>query len=80
MHGMVAGTFANRVFDDPRGRNSDWCTGNEFTIENSWLNWVILREGPGFFCKSLGEQGRKQRMLKAYRHRMVKKIEGATSG
>ena len=80
MHGMVAGTFADRVFDDPRGRNSDWRTGNEFEIGNSWLNWLILREELGFFCKSLGEQGRKQRMLKAYRHRMVKKIEAATSG
>jgi hypothetical protein len=61
MHGMVAGTFADRVFDDPRGRNSDWRTGNEFAIGNSWLNWLILREGPGFFARAwASKEGNKE--------------------
>ncbi|PSS10958.1 hypothetical protein M430DRAFT_61324 [Amorphotheca resinae ATCC 22711] len=52
MHVYVSGAFHDRVFDDPRGRNSDWRTGNEFGINNSWLNWLVFREGPSFFRRA----------------------------
>ncbi|KAF4627936.1 hypothetical protein G7Y89_g10214 [Cudoniella acicularis] len=48
----LAAVFHDRVFDDPRGKNSDWRIGNEFGYGNSWLNWLVLREGPNFFAKA----------------------------
>jgi hypothetical protein len=52
MHRCVAVVFADRVFDDPRGKVSGWRTGNEYSRRNSWLNWLILREGPSYFAKA----------------------------
>lgn len=52
MHGYLSSVFRDRVFDDPRGKSSDWRTGNEFAMGNSWLNWLVLREGPNFFTKA----------------------------
>ena len=56
MHGVSSRTFADRVFDDPRGKASDWRTGNEYTIGNSWLNWLVLREGPRLFIRAWGSK------------------------
>jgi len=52
LQGYLLAVFKNRVFDDPRGKSSDWRTGNEFGSSNSWLNWLVLREGPNFFAKA----------------------------
>ena len=49
MRTTISNAFRDRVFDDPRGKNSDWRTGNEYTLCNSWLNWLVLREGPHFW-------------------------------
>jgi len=48
----IANAFTDRVFDDPQGKSSDWRTGNEYTQANSWLNWLVLREGPQFFVRA----------------------------
>lgn len=40
------------MFDDPRGKNSDWRTGNEFGLGGWWVNWLVMREGPKFFAKA----------------------------
>lgn len=50
MHGIISSTFADRVFDDPRGKTSNWRTGNEFSSQNSWLNWLVLRGRTEFLC------------------------------
>jgi hypothetical protein len=61
LHSYLAAVFRDRVFDDPRGESSDWRTGNEFGIGNSWLNWLVLREGPNFFAKAWGsKEGNKE--------------------
>ena len=52
LHKYLSAVFRDRVFDDPRGKSSDWRTGNEFAMGNSWLNWLVLREGPNFFAKA----------------------------
>jgi len=52
LHSYLSAAFRDRVFDDPRSRNLDWRTGNEFGVGNSWLNWFVLREGPKFFAKA----------------------------
>jgi len=52
MHGTITCVFRDRVFEDPRGKASDWRAGNEHACNNSWLNWLSLREGPDFFIKA----------------------------
>lgn len=56
MHATIASVFSDRVFDDPRGKTSNWRTGNEFGFHNSWLNWLVLREGPCFFARAWGSK------------------------
>jgi hypothetical protein len=45
--------FADRVFGDPQGKTSpNWRTGNSFGERDSWLKWLVLREGPWFFVRA----------------------------
>jgi hypothetical protein len=52
MQRCVATVFWNRVFDDPRGKSSNWPVGNEYAAINTWLYWLILREGPAFITEA----------------------------
>jgi hypothetical protein len=53
----LASVFRDRVFDDHSikehpGKNPDGSTGNSFSNRNSFLNWLVLREGPSFFLRA----------------------------
>ena len=63
-HGCIAVVFADRVFDDPRGKVTDWRTGNEYGRMNSWLNWLILRERPTFLVKAWNSKAGNERCSK----------------
>ncbi|KAH6677327.1 hypothetical protein B0J14DRAFT_689657 [Halenospora varia] len=54
MHDTLSRTFQDRVFD--RKKALEWKTGNEFGLSNSWLNWLVMREGPRFFEKAWESQ------------------------
>ena len=48
----VQSVFGCRVFEDPKSKRFRRGTGREYWRRNSWLNWLVLREGPGFFAQA----------------------------
>lgn len=67
MHLTISSAFADRVFDNPRGKASKWRTGNEYMARNSWLNWLVLREGPDFFARAWGSKEGNEECLRHIR-------------
>ena len=51
LHEYINFAFRMRGFQHPTRHNS-WLFGNEYGSRTSWLNWLVLREGPNFFAKA----------------------------
>ena len=52
LHFSMQSVFEHRVFEDPKSKIFKRGTGSEYGRRNSWLNWLVLREGPGFFAQA----------------------------
>jgi hypothetical protein len=52
LHFCTQSVFKNRVFEDLKSKIFKRGTGSEYGNRNSWLNWLVLREGPGFFAQA----------------------------
>ena len=78
MRFFVGCAFANRVFEDHRPEHFDvdieseaptigyheLGPGDRFRKSNSWLNWLVLREGPCFFERAWRSRSGNQECLK----------------
>ena len=52
LHFSMQSVFEYRVFEDPKSKRFKRGTGSQYGHRNSWLNWLVLREGPGFFAQA----------------------------
>ncbi|MCJ1247616.1 hypothetical protein MMC30_004831 [Trapelia coarctata] len=60
---FVAYALRNRVFEDPRREIYEVGTGNDFAGKASWLNWLVLRDGPTFFERARASEEGNQRCV-----------------
>lgn len=63
MQFFVGCAFHNRVFEDPGQMVYELSTGSDFARKTSWLDWLVLQDGPVFFERALANKEGNQRCL-----------------
>ena len=56
--------FHHRVLEDPKSKIFKMATRSEYRQKHSWLNWLVLREGPSFVAQAWASEDRNSKCLK----------------